>query len=229
MESSTVVLEAKNISKIYKEGSNNDLVILEDSSFFINRGEVVSFVGPSGSGKSTLLQICGLLDKPTSGDVIINGISTFSLSDNKITELRKFNLGFVYQSHHLFPEFTAVENVMIPLLIRGIKKNEAFEKASELLQELGLGNRILHKPSALSGGEKQRVAIARALITNSSIILADEPTGNLDKENSFKILDILVKSVKIHNSSLLIVTHDLDLTKYSDQIITIKDRKIVKY
>ena len=153
-------------------------------------------------------------------------MSTKNLSNKDLTIVRKNNIGFIYQSHNLFPEFTAIENVMIPLMIR---KNELNikEKAEKLLCELGLKDRVYHKPSELSGGEKQRVAIARALITNPSLILADEPTGNLDTENSSKILDILVNTVKNYNTSLLMVTHDWNMTKYSDRIITIEN-KIIK-
>lgn len=220
----SIILEAKNIEKTYNEGTNK-LTIIKDSSFVIKKKELISFVGASGSGKSTLLQICGLLDKPTSGDIIINGISTKNLSNKKLTEVRKYNIGFVYQSHNLFPEFTALENVMIPLMIR---KNEKCieDKAKELLISLGLEDRIYHKPSALSGGEKQRVAIARALVTSPDLILADEPTGNLDKDNSLRTLEILTKAVSDNNSSLLMVTHDWNMTKFSDRIMTIEDKVI---
>ena len=220
----SIILEAKNIEKTYNEGTNK-LTIIKDSSFVIKKKELISFVGASGSGKSTLLQICGLLDKPTNGDIIINGISTKNLSNKKLTEVRKYNIGFVYQSHNLFPEFTALENVMIPLMIR---KNEKCieDKAKELLISLGLEDRIYHKPSALSGGEKQRVAIARALVTSPDLILADEPTGNLDKDNSLRTLEILTKAVSDNNSSLLMVTHDWNMTKFSDRIMTIEDKVI---
>ena len=189
MGTNSIILEAKNIEKTYNEGSNK-LTIIKNSSFILEKGEIVSFVGESGSGKSTLLQLCGLLDKPTSGDILINGISTKNLPNNKLTEIRKNNIGFVYQSHNLFPEFTALENVMIPLMIRKNEKNIK-DKAKSLLSDLGLENRIHHKPSALSGGEKQRVAIARALIYEPRIIFLDEPTGNLDSKNSTEIMNLL--------------------------------------
>lgn len=225
MGKSRIVLEANNIKKTYGEGDNS-FVIIQNSSFSVNESEIISLVGESGSGKSTLLQICGLLDRPTSGDIILNSVTTKNLSNKELTKIRKYDIGFVYQSHNLFSEFTALENVMLPLMIRNGEKNIK-ERSSELLCELGLKDRIHHKPSELSGGEKQRVAIARALITNPSLILADEPTGNLDTENSNKILDVLVKSVKNHNTSLLMVTHDWNMTKFSDRIITIEN-KIVK-
>lgn len=220
----SIILEAKNIEKIYNEG-NNKLTIIKDSSFIIEKKQLISFVGASGSGKSTLLQICGLLDKPTSGDIVINGISTKNLSNEELTNVRKYNIGFVYQSHNLFSEFTALENVMIPLMIRKNEKNIK-DKATELLIKLGLENRIHHKPSTLSGGEKQRVAIARALITNPELILADEPTGNLDKDNSLKTLEILAKAASDNNSSLFMVTHDWNMTQFSDKIMTIEDKTI---
>ncbi len=176
------ILEAKNIKKFFNEGSNL-LKILEDSSFKINKGKTMALVGPSGCGKSTLLQLCGLLDNVSEGDILINGISTKNLSEKKRTQIRKDNIGFVYQMHHLFSEFTALENVIIPLLIKKENKQKAKQKAEELLIDLGLKERLKHMPSELSGGEKQRVAIARALANDPDIIIADEPTGNLDKTN----------------------------------------------
>ncbi len=221
-----IILEAKNIKKFFNEGSNL-LKILEDSSFKINKGETMALVGPSGCGKSTLLQLCGLLDNLTEGDILINGISTKNLNEEEKTKIRKNNIGFVYQMHHLFPEFTALENVIIPLLIKNENKQKAKQKAEEILLNLGLGNRLKHMPAELSGGEKQRVAIARALITNPSIILADEPTGNLDDENSKKIINILLEKLKEINSSLLMVTHNINMAKKLDKIVTLSNHKIV--
>lgn len=221
------ILEAKNIEKFFNEGSN-PLKVIEDSSFIVNRGETIAIVGASGCGKSTLLQLCGLLDNLTNGDILINGISTKSLNENERTKIRKNNIGFVYQMHHLFSEFTALENVIIPLLMRKENKKEAKVKAKELLIDLGLENRINHLPAELSGGEKQRVAIARALITNPSIILADEPTGNLDDENSEKIMNLLLKEIKDFNSSLLMVTHNIDIAKKLDNIITLSNHRITR-
>lgn len=221
------ILEAKNIEKFFNEGSDL-LKVIEDSSFGVNRGETIAIVGASGCGKSTLLQLCGLLDNLTNGDILINGISTKSLNENERTKIRKNNIGFVYQMHHLFSEFTALENVIIPLLMRKENKKEAKVKAKELLIDLGLKNRINHLPAELSGGEKQRVAIARALITNPSIILADEPTGNLDDENSEKIMNLLLRKIKDFNSSLLMVTHNIDIAKKLDNIITLNNHRITR-
>ena len=227
MGSSSIVLEANNITKYYKEGLDNTLKILENSSFSIKKNEVVAFVGVSGCGKSTLLQICGLLDSQNFGEIIINNIDTTKLNDREKTNIRKNNIGFIYQMHYLFSEFSVVENVMLPLLIDSKEsKKKIREKAVQLLEELGLEDRINFVPNQLSGGEKQRVAIARALITNPDIILADEPTGNLDPENSIKIMEILYNIVKKRNSSLFMVTHNIALTQYSDRILTIKDLKV---
>lgn len=229
MESNSIVLELKNISKIYEEGTDNKLSIIEDSSFFIRKSEIVFLVGQSGCGKSTILQIAGLLDRQTSGDVVINGVSTQKLSESERTKTRRDNIGFIYQAHHLMPEFSAIENVMMPLLIKGVNKKEAFEQAKVLIEELGLGDKINNQTSQLSGGQKQRIAIARALITKPNVILADEPTGNLDQDNAKKIMDILIKIVKKYNLSMLFVTHDLNLIDYADRVITIENRKIVDF
>lgn len=226
MEQRSIILEFKNISKIYKEGNNNELKVIENSSFSIAKNEIVFLIGQSGCGKSTLLQIAGLLDKQTGGDVIINNISTENLNEKQRTDIRKNNIGFIYQAHHLMPEFTAIENVMIPLLIRGVNKKDAFNKAKVLIAELGLEGKINNKTSELSGGEKQRIAIARAIITKPSIILADEPTGNLDSNNSIKIMQLLIDIVRKYNLSMLFVTHDTSLTNYADKIITIENKKI---
>ncbi|MBO4956516.1 MAG: ABC transporter ATP-binding protein [Rickettsiales bacterium] len=229
MGTSSIVLEAENLTKKFKEGSENEICILQDSSFYINKGEIVSFVGQSGCGKTTLLQMCGLVDLPTNGHIKINGINTTILTDKKRTIIRRNNIGFVYQSHNIFPEFSALENVIMPLLINNISKKNATKKAEEILDFLGLKERINHMPAELSGGEKQRVAIARAIIHKPQLILADEPTGNLDETNSNNVMDLFINVVKQYNLSLLMVTHNINLTKHSDKVITIKDHKIVEF
>ena len=221
---SNIILEANNISKSFKEGSNK-VDILLDSSFSISKGEMVSFIGPSGCGKTTLLQICGLLDYPSSGNLYINNINTTNLKDKEKTIIRRNNIGFVYQMHNLFPEFSAIENVLLPEIIN---KKKLKKEAEYLLDKLGLFNKKNNMPSELSGGEKQRVAIARALINKPSLILADEPTGNLDDKNSFNVMDLFLSLVKEFNISLFMVSHNKDLSKLCNRILTVKDKKIVE-
>lgn len=221
---SNIILKANNISKSFKEGSNKVDVLL-GSSFSISKGEMVSFIGPSGCGKTTLLQICGLLDCPSNGDLYINDINTTHLKDKEKTIIRRNNIGFVYQMHNLFPEFSAIENVLLPAIIN--KKNLKKE-AELLLDKLGLFDKRNNMPSELSGGEKQRVAIARALINKPSLILADEPTGNLDDKNSFNVMDLFLNLVKEFNISLFMVSHNKDLSKLCNRILTIKDKKIIE-
>lgn len=221
---SNIILKANNISKSFKEGSNKVDVLL-GSSFSISKGEMISFIGPSGCGKTTLLQICGLLDCPSNGDLYINDINTTHLKDKEKTIIRRNNIGFVYQMHNLFPEFSAIENVLLPAIIN--KKNLKKE-AELLLDKLRLFDKRNNMPSELSGGEKQRVAIARALINKPSLILADEPTGNLDDKNSFNVMDLFLNLVKEFNISLFMVSHNRDLSKLCDRILTVKDKKIVE-
>ena len=228
IDSNFEVLKLENISKLYKQ-SEGVLEVIKESSLSIKNGELVSFVGPSGCGKTTLLQICGLLDSPTSGDIYINQQNIKSLSDIEKTNIRKKNIGFIFQFHHLLPEFSVLENVIMPALIDKNDKNKSIDKAKNILNELGIIEKINNRPHQLSGGEKQRVAIARAIINNPSIILADEPTGNLDPENSEIVFNLLIKIVKNYNSSLLMVTHNIDLAKKLERIITITDKKINDY
>ena len=218
------MLELKKIRKSY-EG----IEVLKNINLKIEKGEIVSILGPSGCGKTTLLQICGLLDDTTSGNIYINSQKINDLTDIEKTNIRKNNIGFVFQFHHLLPEFSVLENVMLPALINKSNKKETKTKAINILNDLGLFSKINNRPYQLSGGEKQRVAIARAIINNPSIILADEPTGNLDPENSEIVFNLLLKVVKTYNSSLLMVSHNMELAKKLDRIITIKDKKIVNY
>ncbi len=222
------VLKLENINKIYRQSGSN-LEIIKNSSLSVFNQETVAFVGPSGCGKTTLLQICGLLDNPTSGRVFINNQDVAKLSDIEKTNIRKNNIGFIFQFHHLLPEFSVLENVMLPGLIDKNDKKIIKEKAIDILNDLGLIAKINNRPSQLSGGEKQRVAIARAIMNNPSIILADEPTGNLDPENADIVFNLLLRTVNNHNSSLLMVTHNVDLAKKLDRIITIKNKEIVDF
>ncbi len=222
------VLQLKNIKKHYLQGEE-EFDILSDVNLTIKESEIVALVGPSGSGKTTLLQICGLLDKASSGTLTLGGSDCSNLSDEEATNHRKKSLGFIYQFHHLLPEFTALENVIIPQMINGFDKSTASTKAKELLEELGLGHRLNSIPSELSGGEQQRVAIARALINNPKLILADEPTGNLDPHNSEKVFNILLNEVRNKKVSAIIVTHNLEIAKKTDRILTIRDGKVENY
>lgn len=228
IESNFEVLRLENISKIYKQNEES-LEVIKDSSLSVFNQESVAFIGPSGCGKTTLLQICGLLDDATSGNIYINSQKINDLTDIEKTNIRKNSIGFVFQFHHLLPEFSVLENVMLPALINKSNKKETKAKAVNILNDLGLFSKINNRPYQLSGGEKQRVAIARAIINNPSIILADEPTGNLDPENSEIVFNLLLKVVKNYNSSLLMVSHNMELAKKLDRIITIKDKKIVNY
>lgn len=229
MNTEDKILILENISKSYKQNEGS-LEVIKDSSLFVRNKETVAFVGPSGSGKTTLLQICGLLDTPTSGDIYINNQNIKNLSDIQKTIIRRDNIGFVFQFHHLLPEFSVLENVILPGLVKNTeKKKNIKEKAKAILDDLGLSSKIKSRPYQLSGGERQRVAIARAIINNPLIILADEPTGNLDPENADIVFNLLLKIVHNYNSSLLMVTHNVDLAKQLDRTITIKDKKIVEY
>lgn len=215
-------LEIKNISKNFIQGEHSYEVI-KNANFTINQNEFVALIGPSGSGKTTLLQICGLLDNPSSGSVIINGTNMANADDKERTKTRKNSIGFIYQFHHLMPEFSALENVALPLLIQGKSKKEAYINAQEILTEVNLEDRVNFKPFQLSGGQQQRVAIARALVTKPNLILADEPTGNLDHELSEKIFELLKTLVKKHQISCLVVTHNIELAKRTDKILSIQN------
>lgn len=229
MNTENKILILENISKSYKQNEGS-LEVIKDSSLFVKSKETVAFVGPSGSGKTTLLQICGLLDTPTSGDIYINNQNIKNLTDIQKTIIRRDNIGFVFQFHHLLPEFSILENVILPGLVKNTEKKKEIEKrAKDILDDLGLSSKIKNRPYQLSGGERQRVAIARAIINNPLIILADEPTGNLDPENADIVFNLLLKIVHNYNSSLLMVTHNIDLAKKLDRMITIKDKKIVEY
>lgn len=213
------------ISNITK--SFGTLQVLKGIDLTINKGEVVSIVGPSGAGKTTLLQIIGTLDTPDGGSISINGQDVTSLSQKKLADFRNRHIGFVFQFHQLLPEFTALENVMIPALIAGTSRREAKEKAMSLLDMLGLSSRASHKPSELSGGEKQRVAVARALVNNPDVVLADEPSGSLDSENKKELHQLFFDLRDRLGQTFVIVTHDEALAAITDRTINMRDGQIV--
>jgi lipoprotein-releasing system ATP-binding protein len=217
------MIEATNIEKSF-----GLLKVLDGVDFQAKAAEVVSIVGASGAGKSTLLQILGSLTKPDSGRVIIDNTDIFSLSDNLLSDFRNKKIGFVFQFHHLLPEFTALENVMIPSLISHNSASSAKKEAVTILKEMGLGDRIGHKPSELSGGEQQRVAIARAIINNPTVLFADEPSGNLDSNTKGEIHKLFFDLRDRYGLTVVIVTHDRDLAKMSDRMLTMADGKISK-
>jgi lipoprotein-releasing system ATP-binding protein len=216
------MLNAVNITKKY-----GDLAVLQGVDITIQKGEVVSIVGSSGAGKSTLLHLLGTLDKADSGTITLDEMRINELSGKKLAAFRNKHIGFVFQFHHLLPEFTALENVCIPGWIAGAKKKETIEKATSLLKTLGLGARLEHKPQQLSGGEQQRVAVARALINNPSIVMADEPTGNLDSIHARELHDLFIRLRNEFNQTFLIVTHNEELAQMSDRILHMKDGKII--
>lgn len=217
-----ILLEAKNLVKDYKEGKIVTSV-LKGVNLSIQENELVSVVGSSGSGKSTLLHILGTLDTQTSGEVLFRGEDLSKLSQKKLSEFRSKNLGFVYQFHHLLSDFTAYENVAIPLMISNCNKKEIDERVKYCLDKVGLYNRAKHKSSELSGGERQRIAIARAIVNNPSLILADEPTGNLDHKTAMNVFDLLLELREQNKCSLVVVTHDNELASRFDRKIMMKD------
>jgi lipoprotein-releasing system ATP-binding protein len=212
------MIKAQNIQKSF-----GPLKVLKGISLEISKGEIISIVGASGAGKSTLLHIIGTLDKADSGSVELNGIKIPELSERKLSDFRNRHIGFVFQFHHLLPEFTALENVCIPAFIAGSGKKEAEARARELLDFMNLGDRMDHKPSELSGGEQQRVAVARALVNNPSVILADEPSGNLDSASAVELHKLFFRLRDTYRQTYLIVTHNLELADMADRKLTIRD------
>ena len=218
------VIELDNVKKIYRTG-NIEIKALDGVSVTVESGDFISIMGPSGSGKSTFLNMVGCLDKPTSGKVIINGVDTSALSDRELTKLRRDTIGFVFQHYNLIPTLTAFENVELPMIFRGASKSER-EKAKEILFLVGLEKEINRKPTELSGGQQQRVAIARALANNPSILLCDEPTGNLDTKSGKTVMDIIKRLNKEEGITIVLVTHDPAISEYADRIIRMIDGKI---
>ena len=216
------VIQCQNVGKTYDDGSLK-VEVLRNIDFQVASGEGIGIIGASGSGKSTLLHILGGLDKPTSGEVKIQGQGLNSLSQVAIGQLRNRHLGFVYQFHHLLPEFSALENVMMPLLVARKSRAEAQAAAADILEKVGLGSRMTHRPGELSGGERQRAAIARALVTKPDCLLADEPTGNLDRKNATHALEMMLELKHELGTALIVVTHDEQLAKRFDRVLTMDD------
>lgn len=222
-----IILEAKNIYKSYSVNKNSSLPVLKGISLSISEGEIVAIVGPSGAGKSTLVHILGLLDRPTKGEMIFEGKNTALLKDEEVSKIRNQKIGFVFQFHHLLPEFTALENVLMPSLIAGKPMKAEIDRAQSLLNDVGLLERIHHKPSELSGGEQQRVAVARSLMNSPKTIFADEPSGNLDSENADKLHNLIFDLRAKYNQSFVIVTHNKELAARADRIITMADGRVI--
>jgi lipoprotein-releasing system ATP-binding protein len=220
-------LSLSRVERRYPQG-DGFLDILRGADLAIMPGEIVALVAPSGTGKSTLLHLAGLLEKPDGGEVFVGGLPTSGMDDRGRTRLRRVEIGFVYQFHHLLPEFSAIENVVMPQLIRGLTKTEAHERARQLLDFLGLAKRLDHRPGELSGGEQQRVAIARAVANAPRVLLADEPTGNLDPQTAGHVFGTLVSIVRASGLAALIATHNMDLAGRMDRRVTIRDRLIVE-
>jgi lipoprotein-releasing system ATP-binding protein len=216
-------LAAKGLCKDYREGSGEALKVLNGINLDLQAGETIAIIGSSGSGKSTLLNLLGGLDKPTAGEVILNDQNIFKMNEKARCYARNQHMGFIYQFHHLLPEFTALENVAMPMMINKSSRDVARNSANELLKQVGLSNRLHHKPGELSGGERQRAAIARALINHPDCILADEPTGNLDKKNAELAIELIMRLNTTYQTSLVLVTHDLLIAERMDKIYVLED------
>ncbi len=222
------MLTAINIAKDYNDGVRSDLHVLKGINFSLDHGETSAIIGTSGSGKTTLLNILGGLDKPSSGEVLLDGMDVHKISEKKRCTVRNERFAFIYQFHHLLPEFTAMENVAMPLLIKGGSVAQAEQRAIKVLTEVGLKKRIHHKPSELSGGERQRAAIARALVHQPDCIFADEPTGNLDRKNAVQAIELIINLNNEYKTSLVIVTHDLKIAERMDTVYTLEDGMLNK-
>ena len=226
-ETMQAALRFENVVRVFKQGTAGQLEIFRDANACLMPGEIVALVGPSGAGKSSLLHIAGLLEAPTSGDILVDGQYVAAMSDDERTAIRRQTIGFVYQAHHLLPEFSALENVVIPQMIAGKKRADAVVEATRLLTVMGLESRLTHRPAQLSGGEQQRVAIARALANHPRILLADEPTGNLDPKTASGVFEALVALVRAEGVAALIATHNLTLAARMDRALVLHEGKLL--
>lgn len=220
------ILEARGLRRIYIEEDGSELTVLDGVEIRVAPGEIVAVVGASGAGKSTLLHLLGCLDRPTAGEVILDGQPVAHLAERELASIRSRRIGFVFQFHHLLRDFTALENVMMPLLIAGATRGRAAERARDLLGRVGLGNRVSHKPNELSGGEQQRVAVARALANQPAAILADEPSGNLDTHTSEELHSLFFRLRDEHGSALVLATHNRELADRADRVLLVKDSQL---
>lgn len=224
----TDVLELRAISRTYTTGEGA-LSVLREANLSLAPGELVGLIGPSGSGKSTLLHTAGLLERPDAGDVLLDGEDCLALNDTQRTQRRREKLGFVYQFHHLLPEFNAIDNVAMPLMVDGVAKGDAHERAAKLLADMGLSERTRHQPGQLSGGEQQRVAIARALVNDPRLVIADEPTGNLDPATTDRVFAALAAKAREEGAAVLVATHNMGLTSHMDRVVTLEDGGIIPF
>ena len=224
VHSSNYIIDANKLVKVYQNGSE-ELKVLDDVSMRVSKGDFMAILGPSGSGKSTLMNILGCLDLPTSGQYNLDGLDVLTASENELAEIRNTKIGFIFQKFNLLPRLTAIQNVMLPLLYRGVKEEEAIEVAKEKLTILGLGARLHHRPNELSGGQQQRVAIARAIVGNPQLLLADEPTGNLDSKSSEDAMEIF-KELNEQGNTIVIITHDVEVAGQVKKIVYIRDGKL---
>ena len=226
-EANDLLIDVKNLRKVYTVGTER-VIALAGIDMQIRRGEICCLFGPSGSGKSTLLNMLAGLEKPTTGQISINGSRIDKMTETQLADFRRNNFGFVFQSYNLLPALTALENVEMPMIFRGISPEIRKKQAVKMLQYVGLKDRIKHKPTQMSGGQQQRVGIARAFVTHPPVIFADEPTGNLDTHTTYEVMDMMSAMVKQRNSTLIIVTHDDEIAAYGDHIIKIRDGKILE-
>ena len=224
----TDILALNNVSKTYKLGQPNQITVLDKVDLKVRKGEVVGLIAPSGAGKSTLLHIAGLLDNPDDGQIKINNVDHTNLHDRKRTKTRRQDIGFIYQFHHLLPEFTAIENLILPQLADGVKTSNAMHRAMELLASVNLENRANHRPAELSGGEQQRVAFCRAMVNSPKLLLADEPTGNLDPDTAMHVFRLLMQLVRKTGMSALIATHNYELSKLMDRQVALQKGQLVE-